>query len=413
MPSPSRLGSSIGALVVAGLAMGAAAGSFMVVDSPSPNRVGNTINAVAAISATDAWAVGYRNSNNVNESRTLTQHWDGRTWSTVPSPNPATTLRCFNANTGNWLNSVAAVSANDVWAVGYKFPCTAVITPLILHWNGVRWSEVPSPALNTNDNSALLDVVALSANNVYAVGYHPAPNGAVMTLVERWDGQAWSVIPTPNLSPTGCVLWSIAVTPNGELWAVGDSVDEPTTSIQTLALHSVNGTTWEIVPTPNPLPKSFLNQNALTAVTAPAADDVTAVGFLLDFNHQRTLTLIQHWDGESWQTVTSPNPSSANDTLNTLMGVTALSPTNLYAVGWFANGNTGGQHRSLIEHFDGTTWSVVTAPPSGITQQLHGVTGVPASNNVWIGGAFSTHSINAEFGLLQIPQTLFLLAPEG
>ena len=162
---------------------------FNVQISPSPNVQGSTLNAVAAISPTDAWAVGFQNDNQLNGSRTLAEHWDGQKWTVVPSPNPGSPPSCANSNTGNMLNAVAAVASNNVWAVGFKFSCTAaVLSPLIIHWDGTRWSVVNSPPLLTNDNSALNGIFAFSATNIVAVEYQPAANGAVRTLVEHWDG---------------------------------------------------------------------------------------------------------------------------------------------------------------------------------------------------------------------------------
>jgi hypothetical protein len=188
---------------------------------------------------------------------------------------------------------------------------------------------------------------------------------------------------------------------------VGDSVDANTTSIQTLVLHSTNGMNWSIVPSPNPLPPDFLQQNVLVAVTAPAVDDVTAVGYLLDFDNQRTLTLIEHWDGESWQVVPSPNWNSNPGALNKLTSVSALSTDDLYAVG-FNNSGPGGS-ATMIQHFDGDNWSIIPSPTMGLSQQLWGVKALPDSGEIWAGGAWSRYSINAEFGLLQIPQTLSVM----
>src|SRR5215471_19862506 len=160
---------------------------FSVQKTPSPNPNGNTLNAVVATSTSDAWAVGFQNDNNLNDSRTLTQHWNGSTWTTVASPNPGTTSACTNFNTGNVLTAAAELSATDVWAVGYFFTCASLLKPMALHWNGTSWRVVPTPALNTNDNAAFNSVIALAANNVYAVGYKPATNGAVLTLIEHWN----------------------------------------------------------------------------------------------------------------------------------------------------------------------------------------------------------------------------------
>jgi hypothetical protein len=73
---------------------------FSVQKTPSPNASGNILNAVASTSTSDAWAVGYQNDNNLNDSRTLTQHWNGTTWTTIASSNPGSTPNCTNFNTG-------------------------------------------------------------------------------------------------------------------------------------------------------------------------------------------------------------------------------------------------------------------------------------------------------------------------
>ena len=60
---------------------------------------------MAAIAANDVWVAGYYFPGSY--AQTLIEHWDGTSWSVVPSPNGCCTLR-----------GVAAVAANDVWAVG-------------------------------------------------------------------------------------------------------------------------------------------------------------------------------------------------------------------------------------------------------------------------------------------------------
>ena len=125
-------------LTIAVLAVGAAAQTsiFAVQKTPNPNVQGNTLNAVAAISPSDAWAVGYQNDNNLNQSRTLTQHWNGTNWTRMATPSPG------GIDETSALLGVAAAGAHNIWAVGYyntlvgidKVPHT-----LILRWNGTRW----------------------------------------------------------------------------------------------------------------------------------------------------------------------------------------------------------------------------------------------------------------------------------
>lgn len=390
---------------------GAPGSIFSIIPSPSPNVRGNTLNAVAAISATDAWAVGFQNDNQLNGSRTLTEHWDGTQWSVVPSPNPGSTPSCIGQNTGNVLNAVAAISPNNVWGVGFSFGCSSLLKPMILHWNGSKWRTVSSPPLLTNDNSALNDILAFSASNIYAVGYQPAANGAVQTLVEHWDGTAWSVVPTPNGNNTGSPLNAISGTSPSDIWVVGD-LAAPNTPVLTLTEH-FDGVSWTVIPSPSPITGSDLDQNVLTGVKAFAPNNVTAVGFTLDFANQRELTLVEHWDGTSWKVVPSPNQSEDVGSLNTLTRISGFGPHDLYAVGFYADAQTGGQPTALVEHFDGSGWSIIPSPSDGLAQQLNGVFALPRSRNIWTVGAFSTNGADPETGLLQVPQTLVLFSPGG
>ena len=394
--------------LIASLAIGAAAQNsiFAVQKTPSPNPQGTSLNAVAAISTTDARSVGYRNDNNLNDSRTLIQHWDGKKWKTVASPNPGSTKDCKNFNTGNFLNAVAAVASDDVWAVGFSFSCTSLLKPMALHWNGAKWKAVSTPGLNTNDNAVLNGILAFTSDNVYAVGYQPAKNGAVETLIEHWDGSSWTVVPSPNANNTGNVLFSISATSPNDIWAVGDQV-APGIEVRTLALH-FDGTTWSVVPTPNPVGGSNLDLNVLTSLVTVAPNDVTAVGFTLaNFTE---LTMAQHWDGTSWTVVSTPNQSATAGSFNTLRGVTAVNAHDLYAVGFFADSATAGQQLTLILHFDGTTWTIVDSPVKSVAQQLNGVFALPGTTNVWAAGALSRNGTDPETGFLEVPRTLLLFA---
>jgi hypothetical protein len=396
-------------LVTASSAGAASNATFTVVPTGNPSVQGNTLNAVAAVSSSDVWAVGFAGSNNLNESRTLIERWNGSAWSVVPSPNPGSTRACNGFNSGNMLNAVSGVSTKDVWAVGFSFSCSTLLRPLILHWNGKRWKAVPSPALNTNDNAALNGVVAFAKDNVWAVGYQPATNGAVLTLVEHWNGTSWSVVPSPQLSSTGSVLTSVAAVSPSDIWAVGDSVDAPTTSVQTLVEH-YDGRTWKVIASPNPLPKAFLDQNVLVSVHAVSASNVWAVGHQQDFGLQRTLTLIEHWNGTSWTVVASPNDSVVTGSTNRLKAVTGFSGSNLYAVGFVATANTSGQQRNFAARFDGSTWSAVSTPRPGMSSNLNGADAITGTRNLWFAGAWSVNESSAETGLLQVPQTLALFS---
>src|SRR5205814_175130 len=100
---------------------------WSIVTSPNPGSTGNDLNGVAAISANDVWAVGVYGIGSQGHAMSL--HWGGSQWSYVPSPD--------SGLGDDFLSAVAAISANDVWAVGNTRtnPLGNLIIPLIEHWN--------------------------------------------------------------------------------------------------------------------------------------------------------------------------------------------------------------------------------------------------------------------------------------
>jgi len=156
--------------------------------------------AVASSDATnDVWAVGY--SGFLDESsKTLVFRYDGTVWQQVKSA---------NSGVADQLNAVTAIAPNDVWAVGsyFKAEHTPSLT-LIEHFDGSAWTVVPSPNVgpaSNNQSNRLFGITALSTSDIYAFGSYFAANGSghQMTLVEHWDGSAWSIIPSPNPSKGG------------------------------------------------------------------------------------------------------------------------------------------------------------------------------------------------------------------
>jgi hypothetical protein len=181
---------------------------------------------------------------------------------------------CKGQNSGNMFNAVSEITPINLWAAGFQFNCHGLLTTMMLHGDGKSWHVVATPPLRTNDNSAFNGVVALATHNVYAVGYQPAANGAVLTLIEHFNGSAWSVVPSPNGNSTGNVLQAISADSPTDIWAVGDRV-APNIEVQTLVEH-FDGSRWTVVPSPNPVTGSDLDQNVMLSVKALSPTDVTA-----------------------------------------------------------------------------------------------------------------------------------------
>jgi hypothetical protein len=153
------------------------------VASPNPTT-DSSLSGVSADSTRDAWAVG---QDYAGRFETLALHWNGTRWSRVASPNPPLAA-------SNSLTSVSARSATDAWAVGDYISAADAVQTLVMHWNGTSWSTVasPNPAGTgyTNDNW-LMGVTAASATAAWAVGEYGI-NNPTSSLLLHWKGTSWS-----------------------------------------------------------------------------------------------------------------------------------------------------------------------------------------------------------------------------
>jgi len=236
---------------------------------------------------------------------------------------------------------VAAISSNDVWAVGYFQTRAAEQVMYAVHWDGAKWvaTSIPRPP---RSQGSLYGVAATSANDVWAVGFYwsAATNYYVRTLIEHGDGSAWSIVSSPH---------------DGEF----------------------SGT--------------------LYAVTAISANDVWAVGDLQGTTDSPAFTL--HWDGSVWSRVPMQVPQLASATV--LTGITSVSGTDVWAVGYASAGDAV---EPFAQHWNGTRWIPSFTPDPGLDAKLFAVTA--AGGTVWAVGSYTKTGLH--YGSLQDPLTFVL-----
>ncbi|MDQ3930362.1 MAG: hypothetical protein M3328_14615 [Chloroflexota bacterium] len=343
---------------------------FTVVSSPNgSDATYNYLYGVSALAPDDLWAVGTSGGGSGFFGRTLVQHWDGTQWSIVPSPNPFETGSSV-------LKGVSAIAPGDVWAVGYTDFASGTVL-LILHWDGTQWSIVPGGNIGENNTSALYGVTALSSNDVWAVGYYWNSIVDSSALIQHWNGTQWSVVAGPSVQPYRGVLTAVSATASNDIWAVGYQTDS-NKGRRTLIEHW-NGSAWSTVSSSNP---STYN-NVLLGVAAIAANDVWAVGAYSINGTSMGATLVEHWDGTQWHLVASPNPGYYN---NALVGISALSPDDIWAVGSYAHDNDL-PYQTLVEHWDGSQWTAVFSPgPGEMGNDLQAVAAI-AKDDAWAVGS--------------------------
>ena len=271
----------------------------------------------------------------------------------------------FAANPPRGMKTPSASSAGasafvDNHAVPLKGNAAAPASSMPLAATGAVWSIVSSPNASATEDNYLKEVTCTSASDCWAVGFYNF-NGTVSppshTLIEHWNGTTWSIVTSPNTSATQPnFLNDVTCSSASDCWTVGSYYDSSIGDDHTLIEHW-NGTRWFIVTSPN---TSATQGNGLSGVTCSSASDCWAVGVHHISSVDVNQTLIEHWNGRAWSIVTSPNTSATQD--NNLSDVTCASASDCWAVG-----NGGG--RTLIEHWNGTTWFIVTSPNAGTPQR--------------------------------------------
>ena len=222
--------------------------SWSIADNPQPGSVRDMLFGASAVSPSDVWVVGDQEGGN-GRFETLAEHWDGSTWTVVPTPDPG--------SGGNHLYAVDAVSPDDVWTAGQQLGDEFPDQGLVEHWDGHSWSVVDLPV--SADASVMLTGIAATpnlsssplSNAVWVDGEADNPFTGGHPLVEGYQNGAWSVANLP--ASAGSIwtnLWGITVA-QGTVWAVGTYVDPQTDNNNTLILEGNDGA-WTVDAGPEP-----------------------------------------------------------------------------------------------------------------------------------------------------------------
>jgi hypothetical protein len=232
---------------------------------------------------------------------------------------------------------------------------------------------------NQNFNGILNATSAVASNDVWAVGTvgtgaNPSAIQNSEPLIEHFNGGSWSVVKSP-IPKFGGELNAVVALASNNVWAVGQMNSTSTAGNFPIAIPLIehwNGTAWSIVASPNPDP---VLGTQLLGVTAVSANNIFAVG---------TEDTVEHWNGMKWSTVSSPAFSPGG----TLNGISVGSSTDVWAVGANSNGTP------QVLHFNGQSWSQVSIPvPLGapsVPEVFHAVTAI-SPTNVWVVGTATSN----------------------
>jgi hypothetical protein len=373
------------AALLAGLAsaQAAAASAWRVQQVPEPTVPTGQLASVSCSAPRACMAVGRFAVGGAN-SLPLADRWNGRSWSRLP-------LRVPRGAIGGALNGVACSSSTACIAVGTFTTAAGVRIALIERWNGVRWQIESGPWTLGTHGSALSAVSCGAGTDCTAVG-----SWSGQSLALHWNGQAWSVKPTPSqttLSGVSCpsanfctaVGGAAVLRWNGRAWSVERRVTLPSgNSLDGVACTSMafcvavsgsaaelwNGSRWSSERVAIPRPGEH-QSSSMDAVSCVSSRSCFAVGTLTRYvpcpdscgpYYTVTTLLAEHWDGARWSGQVTPNPNGNATYYNpapALTSVSCSSSSACTAVGPYTDAYS--RAVALAEGWNGIAWSVQAA----------------------------------------------------
>ncbi len=261
---------------------------------------------------------------------------------------------------------LAVTGSNAAWMMAEGFPnggqCPADGMD-VSHWNGKAWTLLPATTALEGQTGYDGAIAASSATNVWVFPLVFVGSSPAYASPENWNGSAWTDFPLPFRMNVG-----LAVTyGRSDAWVFGPKYKGTALGLS-VAAH-FNGISWQ----PARLPGEPL------AVSALAANDIWAVGPSAKTAAKKPdqqVLIAMHWDGKTWQTMSTPRIRVGKGEQVLVNGAVATSPKNLF---WsYALTTTAGKELrwgGKMLHWNGRKWTEVKLPtaaalfPSAVAAQ--------------------------------------------
>jgi hypothetical protein len=269
-------------------------------------------------------AVGYYENSSKHDA-TLAETWNGTDWTVASTPN-------VSGKANSLLASVSCSSSTSCVAVGTAYSGQSPFVTLAAAWNGTTWTLQSTPNPGASLATRLFSVSCPSPSFCSAVGIYYANSTTIATIAESWNGTDWSIVATPNSSPTFGELESVSCTGPDVCTAVGAGAGG--------LVESWDGTSWSIE-------HSFTKDNNLWAVSCASTSECLALSPIAATSSKPTAAL---WNGSAWTSRALHQPSPS--TVSQVTGLSCLSSTFCMVAGSTSAAKT------LAEVWTGSGWKV-------------------------------------------------------
>ena len=250
------------------------------------------------------------------------------------------------------IGGVACTSTTHCFAVGGS-ATSSNSQPLIEAWDGAHWAVVPGPAGLPATSTGLGAVSCPTATSCFAIGRATTSTSAT-AVATHWDGTRW--MPLISLArpagATSAYLAGISCATSTSCFTVGTYLTKQ--DIKAL-VYRWNGLRWSIVDGPTFAGRAYPD---LRGVSCPSVTSCYIAGSISTrYGIKSVRRVIEHWDGTRWTLTSFPKPSFPS-TFDVFTGVSCSSTTSCMAVGYIERGHTF----TFTERWDGVHWKVVASP---------------------------------------------------
>jgi hypothetical protein len=227
--------------------------------SPAAALADSELSSVSCASTAWCMAVGETSTPDSPVAQTVTDVWNGTSWSEVQSPD--------GTGQGSGLVSLSCPTTSFCMALGQTLGTTGAEVPLALQWNGATWTvpslSAGSPPIGSVSCPTTTSCMAAS-DNTYT----------------EWNGSSWTTLPTTETSDDDeaqgvtCVTMSFCL-------SVGSRNGHQTTYYEQTLAREWNGSTWDYIPTQDATADS---NNVLSGVSCTTTVCFAVGGYADDLN---------------------------------------------------------------------------------------------------------------------------------
>lgn len=311
----------------------------------------------------------------------LAWHWDGNAITeTAPIP---TGPFFFQAYSHDVPTTGSFSSDTDGWMLMGDDQSSLAIAD---RWHDGRWTRIPLAVSPDPRDLAhwVTSIAPVSATDAWAFGATYSRSLGLRSLgalIEHWDGVRWSVVPNPASAKERSILERFKVISATDVWALGRTAGAEGAP-EPLVEHW-DGAQWSIIAiAPAASPAS------VSSVSASGPNDVWVAGAQTMAGTVNTaVPLVEHWDGTTW-TVMTNLPDLGNAAIDSVF---AAGPGDVWAAV-----QQPGQGVTSFLHWDGKTWTTVPSPEParyGLSYQF--VLGGTGPADIWGVGAVTNLSAGA------------------